>query len=64
MLKRRELGLEAVNKMFGTNITVKFANSWEVREEAQHLALEQETNPESNEVTEDKGEENKDVQAE
>ena len=29
MLKQRQLGVERINKMFGTDITVDFASSWE-----------------------------------
>lgn len=49
MLRCRRIGVEAVNKMFGTNISVKLASSWEdnVQEiEAEQQALMQETNPE------------------
>lgn len=28
MLEQRQLGVEAINKMFGTNITVEFSSSW------------------------------------
>lgn len=40
MLKQREQGAEAINKMFGTNISVGFASAWE--DNAQELEAEQE----------------------
>lgn len=38
MLKRRKEGIEAVNKMFGTNITVDLASSWKDRQEDKDTA--------------------------
>lgn len=49
MLKCRRIGVEAVNKMFGTNITVKLASSWEdtqLEVEASQKALEVESGTE------------------
>ena len=34
MLRQRQIGVEKINKMFGTNITVSLASSWEDRQEA------------------------------
>lgn len=44
MLHERQIGLEKVNAMFGTNITVKLSSSWEkVREEIQNELNKQES---------------------
>lgn len=44
MLKERQIGLEKVNKMFGTNITVKLSSSWEkIREEINNELKKQES---------------------
>lgn len=44
MLKSRQDGIEEVNKMFGTNITVKLSSSWEkLREEIRIELKKQET---------------------
>ena len=44
MLKERQIGLEKVNKMFGTNITVKLSSSWEkIREEIKNELKKQES---------------------
>lgn len=38
MLKQRKLGIEKINKMFGTNITVELSSSWkDIREEIVHI---------------------------
>ena len=43
MLNERKIGLEKVNKMFGTNITVKLSSSWEkIREEIKNELAKQE----------------------
>ena len=43
MLHEREIGIEKVNKMFGTNITVKLSSSWEkIREEIKNELENQE----------------------
>lgn len=55
MLEERRFGLEKVNAMFGTNITVKLSSSWEkIREEIRNELKKQETEIE----TEEKQEEN------
>lgn len=41
MLECRQLALEKVNEMFGTNITVKLASSWEDNEQEIEQALEE-----------------------
>lgn len=42
MLEERKIGLEKVNKMFGTNITVKLSSSWEkIREEIKNELAKQ-----------------------
>lgn len=56
MLHCRELALEKVNAMFGTNISVKLSSSWEDNQEeveAEHQALLAEANPEPAEVIDD-----------
>ncbi len=48
MLRQRELGAEKVNKLFGTNITVKLASSWEDNQQeldAEQEAIESEPEP-------------------
>lgn len=40
MLKQRQEGLDAVNSMFGTNITVDLNSSWKIREEENNAMLE------------------------
>lgn len=48
MLNERKIGLEKVNKMFGTNITVKLSSSWEkIREEIKNELKKQETESKS-----------------
>ena len=45
MLECRQIGLEKVNRMFGTNISVKFASAWEDNEielELEHENMEEE----------------------
>ena len=49
MLRQRQIGVEKINKMFGTNITVSLASSWEDRQEETE---EPEETPEEPEVTE------------
>lgn len=41
MLKERQEGLDRVNKMFGTNITVTFNSAWEINEREEEAAIEQ-----------------------
>ncbi len=41
MLREREEGLERVNEMFGTNISVKFNSAWEINEREEEAAIEQ-----------------------
>lgn len=40
MLEQRRIGLEKVNKMYGTNITVEFDSSWKENEEQRELEKE------------------------
>lgn len=40
MLEQRRAGVEAINAMFGTNITVELSSVWEIKQEEQELALE------------------------
>lgn len=40
MLRERQIGLEKVNAMFGTNITVSFNSAWELNEREQEAAIE------------------------
>ena len=40
MLKERQIGLEKVNAMFGTNITVSFNSAWDLNEREQEAAIE------------------------
>lgn len=63
MLNERKIGLEKVNKMFGTNITVELSSSWKkIREEIKNeLAMQQaQTNVEKTQE-EQKVDENTDV---
>lgn len=41
MLKERQEGLDRVNAMFGTNITVSFNSAWEINEREEEAAIEQ-----------------------
>lgn len=41
MLRERQEGLERVNEMFGTNISVKFNSAWEINEREEEAAIEQ-----------------------
>ena len=41
MLRERKEGLERVNEMFGTNISVKFNSAWEINEREEEAAIEQ-----------------------
>lgn len=41
MLREREEGLERVNEMFGTNISVRFNSAWEINEREEEAAIEQ-----------------------
>lgn len=44
MLETRQKGIEQVNEMFGTNITVKLSSSWEkIREEIKNELMKQES---------------------
>lgn len=65
MLKMRQIGAEKVNAMFGTNISVSLASSWEdnqieINEEQKQIAEEQEEIPkeQDTEEKEERGEEN------
>lgn len=49
-LKQRQIGWDKVNKMYGTNITVKLGSSWRVRQAEEKQALE---NAEQNREPED-----------
>lgn len=40
MLGQRQAGVEAINAMFGTNITVELSSIWETKQEEQELAIE------------------------
>lgn len=40
MLEQRQAGVEAINAMFGTNITVELSSIWGTKQEEQELALE------------------------
>lgn len=53
MLESRKRGIEKVNNMFGTNITVDFASSWEDNIEEIELQHEQLENPEEPETPEE-----------
>lgn len=41
MLRERQIGLEKVNAMFGTNITVRFNSAWEINEREEEAAIEE-----------------------
>lgn len=41
MLRERQIALEKVNAMFGTNITVKFNSAWEINEREEEAAIDQ-----------------------
>ena len=57
MLKERQEGLDRVNKMFGTNITVTFNSAWEINEREEEAAIEQiEATTEQTEAAADKTE--------
>ena len=58
MLESRRIGIEKVNEMFGTNITVDFASSWEDNMEEIELQHEQLENPEESENPEEEMGEN------
>lgn len=48
MLRERQIGLEKVNAMFGTNITVRFNSAWEINEREEEAAIaEMEANAEA-----------------
>ena len=56
MLEEREIGIDKVNKLFGTNIKVKKSSSWEIIEkemDAQAENLEEEAQGEEEEVKEE-----------
>lgn len=40
MLEQRQVGVEAINAMFGTNITVELSSVWEIKKEEQELILD------------------------
>ncbi len=57
MLETRKHGLEQVNKMFGTNITVKLSSSWEkIREEIKNELKKQEMESQKDSQLENSGE--------
>lgn len=59
MLRCRQIGVEAVNAMFGTSISVKLASSWEDNQEeveAKHEAMIQEEVPVEEESKEEEAE--------
>lgn len=59
MLKCRKEGLEKVNKMFGTDISVELNSSWKDNYEEKELTLENmETNEEPEEPAQEEGEQN------
>lgn len=41
MLRERQIGLEKVNAMFGTSITVRFNSAWEINEREEEAAIEE-----------------------
>ena len=41
MLRERQIALEKVNEMFGTNISVRFNSAWEINEREEEAAIEQ-----------------------
>lgn len=41
MLRERQIGLEKVNAMFGTNISVRFNSAWEINEREEEAAIEE-----------------------
>lgn len=58
MLKCRQIGVEKVNKMFGTNITVELASSWEdneieIEKEQESIDDNEQESTDEGEVTED-----------
>ena len=69
MLHEREIGLEKVNKMFGTNITVKLSSSWqkireEIKNELDKQEVESEQSPEDEKPEEKDGEKTDDMSKE
>lgn len=56
LLKMRQEGAEKVNEMFGTDISVELASSWEDNKEEEEAEIEA-LNPESDETPENKEEE-------
>ena len=58
MLEMRKTGIEKVNSMFGTNISVDLASSWEDNAEEIELQQEQMENPEESESDEGGNNEN------
>ena len=64
MLEERKKGLEKVNKMFGTNITVEFDSVWEIlRDEQEQKEELVESEIEKNE-NEDKEEQQEEIKEE
>lgn len=62
MLKNRKEGLEKVNKMFGTDISVELDSSWKDNYEEKELTLENmETNEEPEEPKPEEGEQNEET---
>lgn len=62
MLLQRQIGLEKVNKMYGTNITVEFNSAWATLRERQEISIEQARSeivePENDTETKQDGEDN------
>lgn len=56
MLRMRQIGIDKVNKMFGTDIKVGFASAWEDNEEELEAKQETLTDPEESTEPEEKGE--------
>ena len=51
MLESRRVGLEKINEMFGTNITVEFASSWEKLVEEMEAELSERSEGEGNDTS-------------
>lgn len=62
MLEEREIGIDKVNKLFGTNIKVKKASSWEIIEQEMEAQVEniEDENKEEEVETKEEEEETKD----
>lgn len=66
MLYNRQIGIDMVNKMFGTNITVERSSAWKVKEQEIDLAIKAEKmeTQQSTQVDMEEGEDNVVVQPE